>query len=92
MSDNKITTEHIESVIEKKDFHKIKGATLTFCVLTLKNGYTVTGESACVDPKNFDEEVGQQVAYQNAFEKIWELEGYLLKQRLFDDRQDETAD
>lgn len=86
MSDNKITPARIESVIEKKDFHQIKGTTLTLCVLTLKNGYTVTGESACVDPENFDAEIGNQVAYENAFEKIWQLEGYLLKQRIFDDR------
>ncbi|WP_419635222.1 Gp49 family protein [Thiolapillus sp.] len=91
MSDNKITREHIESVIEKKDFHKIKGTTITLCVLTLKNGYTVTGESACVDPENFDDEIGKQVAYQHAFEKIWRLEGYLLQQKLFDDCQDKTA-
>ena len=56
--------------------------TLTFCVLILKNGFTVTGESACASPENFDPEIGKKIAYQNAREKIWLLEGYLLKQRL----------
>ena len=56
--------------------------TLTFCVLILKNGFTVTGESACASPENFDAEIGKKIAYQNAREKIWLLEGYLLKQRL----------
>lgn len=56
--------------------------TLTFCILTLENGFTVTGESACASPENFDAEIGKKVAYQNAREKIWLLEGYLLKQRL----------
>lgn len=57
---------------------------LTFCVLVLENGFTVTGESACVDPKNYDRELGQRVARVKALEKIWPLEGYLLKQRMHD--------
>ena len=55
---------------------------LTFCVLVLKNGFTVTGESACASPENFNVEIGQKIARHNAREKIWALEGYLLKQRL----------
>lgn len=55
---------------------------LTFCVLVLKNGFTVTGESACVSYENFDEGIGREIAYQNAIQKIWPLEGYLLKQKL----------
>nr|ELR5173138.1 hypothetical protein [Providencia rettgeri]ELR5195436.1 hypothetical protein [Providencia rettgeri] len=57
---------------------------LTFCVLVLKNGFTVTGESACASPENFDEEIGYKIARQNAVNKIWMLEGYLLKQKLSD--------
>ena len=57
---------------------------LTFCVLILKNGFTVTGESACASPDNFDAEIGKKIAYQNAREKIWMLEGYLLKQKLYE--------
>lgn len=52
---------------------------LTFCVLTLKNGFTVTGESACVSPANFDAEVGQKIARENAVQKVWPLMGYALK-------------
>lgn len=55
---------------------------LTFCVLVLDNGFTVTGESACASPENFDEELGRKIARANAVEKIWPLEGYLLKQKL----------
>lgn len=55
---------------------------LTFCVLVLRNGFTVTGESACASPENFDEEIGRKIARQNAVNKIWLLEGYLLKQKL----------
>lgn len=55
---------------------------LTFCVLTLQNGFTVTGESACASPENFDAEIGRKIARQNAVNKIWPLMGYALKQRL----------
>lgn len=61
-------------------------ACLTICVLVLKNGFTVTGESACASPENFDAEIGQKIARANAVNKIWLLEGYLLKQRLADAR------
>ena len=57
---------------------------LTFCVLVLKNGFTVTGESACASPDNFDAEIGRKIARDNAVQKIWPLEGYLLKQGLFE--------
>lgn len=55
---------------------------LTFCVLVLRNGFTVTGESACASPENFDAEIGRKIARQNAEQKIWPLMGYELKQRL----------
>lgn len=57
---------------------------LTFCVLVLKNGFTVTGESACASPENFDAEIGRKVARQNAVNKIWPLMGYELRTKLSD--------
>jgi hypothetical protein len=60
---------------------------LTFCVLVLRNGFTVTGESACASPENFDPQIGRDIARKNAREKIWLLEGYLLKQRLYEASQ-----
>ena len=55
---------------------------LTFCVLVLRNGFTVTGESACASPENFDAEVGRKIARQNAVGRIWPLMGYELRSRL----------
>lgn len=55
---------------------------LTFCVLVLGNGFTVTGESACASPENFDAELGRKIARQNAVAKIWPLMGYALKEQL----------
>lgn len=55
---------------------------LTFCVLVLRNGFTVTGESACASPENFDAEIGRKIARQNAVNKVWPLMGYALKEKL----------
>ena len=55
---------------------------LTICVLVLRNGFTVTGESACASPENFDAEIGRKIARQNAVAKIWPLLGFSLKQKL----------
>ena len=55
---------------------------LTFCTLVLRNGFTVTGESACASPENFDAEIGRRIARSNAVQKIWPLMGYALKERL----------
>lgn len=56
---------------------------LTFCVLVLRNGFTVTGDSACASPENFDAELGRKIARRNAEAKIWPLLGYALKDVLY---------
>jgi len=55
---------------------------LTFCVLVLRNGFTVTGESACASPENFNAEIERQIARDNAVAKIWPLMGYELRSKL----------
>ena len=54
---------------------------LTFCVLILRNGFTVVGESACASPENFNAEIGRKIARENAKQKIWPLLGFLLKEK-----------
>lgn len=60
---------------------------VTICIIILENGFKVEGTSACVDPKIYNEAIGQQEAYKAAFDKIWEKEGYLLKQKMFEENQ-----
>ena len=78
----RLTPDAIDAAIAGEQYHVFEGTTLTACCLTLNNGYTVTGESAAASPENFDREIGQKIARQNAREKIWGLEGYLLRQKL----------
>ena len=78
----RVTMQHIESLVIKEQYHVFDGSTFTSCLLTLKNGFTVHGESACASPENFDAELGRKIARGNAVNKIWMLEGYLLRERL----------
>jgi hypothetical protein len=79
----RLTPLDIHGVVEKVMFMRPEDTTLTICVLTLKNGTHVVGESACISPENFSDEIGRKVSFQNAIDKIWALEGYLLKEKLF---------
>lgn len=74
-------------VYQGTDAHNESYALLTFCVLVLRNGFTVTGESACASPANFDAELGRKIARQNAVAKVWPLMGYELRSRLHEREQ-----
>ena len=78
----RLTPEHIDQTISSEQFHVFEGSQTTVCCLTLRNGFTVIGESHAVSPENFDKEIGKKLARQDARNKIWLLEGYLLKERL----------
>lgn len=81
----RITPSGIEATIKGVAYHVFPGTRLTVCCLTLLNGFNVVGESACASSENFDPEVGRRIARENAKQKIWALEGYLLRESLFRD-------
>lgn len=78
----RLTPADIDAQIMSEQYHVFDGTTLTVCCLTLRNGFTVTGESAAASPENFDREIGQRIARENARQKIWPLEGYTLRNEL----------
>jgi hypothetical protein len=82
----RLTPNLIEDTIASEYYHIVPNTTITLCVLTLNNGFTVTGESAAASPENFDEEIGRSFARDNAKNKVWMLESYLLKERLYNDQ------
>jgi hypothetical protein len=86
-----VTVAQIESRIKNKEFSIHAGSTLTICVLTLENGFTVVGKSACAHPDNFNQELGEKIAYDDAFKQIWPLEGYLLREALHLEQQKQQA-
>lgn len=77
----RLTPDLIDQTIAGVDYHVFEGSCLTVCCLTLHNGYTVIGESACISPDNFDADIGRRIAHGKAREKIWGLEAYAIKGR-----------
>lgn len=82
----RLTPDLVDCVIVGEQYHVFEDTTLTVCCLHLRNGFTVTGESAAASPENFNAEIGRKIARANAREKIWSLEGYLLKQKIFENQ------
>lgn len=86
-----VTEELIASKVARHMFFRVEDTTLTICVLQLQNGMYIVGESACVSPENFDEKKGQAYAFDDAFRKVWQLEGYLLREKLYNEQSDGVA-
>lgn len=78
----RLTPAMIDDQIVSGAYYRFPGTTVTVCCLGLRNGYSVIGESAAASPENFDEEIGRKIAHDNARNKIWALEGYLLRSKL----------
>lgn len=85
-SAHRVTPQHLDEVIFAEQFYVFPGTTLTVCALTLKNGFVVTGTSAAADPDNFNEKIGQDIARERARQEIWVLEGYLVRQKLYEEK------
>lgn len=83
MTRQTVTKEWIEKKVKSVDYIRIPDTTVTICHIVLANGFSVRGESACVSPHTFEEAVGRRIAYENAFDKIWQLEGYLLAEEIY---------
>ena len=83
LPERKLTKEFLESEIDKVEYNRF-GETNTHCTITTKSGFTFTGESACVDPNNFDQKIGEKFAYEQAFEKMWMPYGFWLHKALAD--------
>ncbi len=78
----RLTPSDIDTTIVSETFTVLPSGKVMVCELTLRNGFTVRGEAATVSKANFNEEIGRSISRENAREKVWELEGYLLQERL----------
>lgn len=81
----RLTPGDIDATIVTDTYWTPPGTSLTVCVLGLRNGFQVVGHSAAASIKNFDAEIGRQLARDAARQKIWVLEGYLLRDFLFNE-------
>lgn len=76
----RVTPDYMQSRIAKTEFHRL-GETVTVCSITLDNGYSVRGESACVNPENYNQQIGEKISFDNAFRQLWPLFGFLLAEK-----------
>ena len=85
MSNYKVTKEMVEAQVVDKTFSLLPSGKKMICELTLKNGFTVTGEAGVVDKENFVQEIGERLSYQRALDNVWPLLGYEMQTRLHED-------
>ena len=83
MNAPRVTIEQIKEKIISEQYVVLPNGRTTVCQITLENGFTVEGYSACVSPENFNLKMGREIARDNAIEKIWPLEGYLLAEKMY---------
>lgn len=86
---NKLTTEYLNSLVDEAEY--VHQGLLTICTIKLKNGFQLVGTSACVSAENYDVLIGRHIAFENAFAKLWELEGYALKQHIYESQSAEVT-
>ena len=86
----KVTKEGIDAKIDNVDY-VVHNAT-TICFITMKSGFVFLGHSTPASLANFDTEVGQSIAYHDAFNQIWGYEGYLLREVLSHQGDETTAE
>ena len=78
-----VTTTDMQENTKKVEYHRVVDTTTTLCFLHLHCGFLIVGKSACVDPTKFNKAIGEKYAYEDAINKMWELEGYLLANELY---------
>jgi hypothetical protein len=76
----RVTLDGIKAAIDTVDY--LRHDTLTICVLTMRNSFKVVGKAAPADARNFDYQVGQRFAYDDAFKQLWPLMGFALCEQL----------
>lgn len=82
LSAPRVTADQVEAAIAGETYTVLPSGRTTICELTLQNGFTVRGESSCVSIENFDAEIGRKVSRDDAKQKIWQLLGYALRERM----------
>ena len=80
---NKVSLSDMMAKIKSTTYTLLPNGKTTVCQLILENNFSVEGQSACVDIANYNKALGEKYAFENAIEKIWPLEGYLLAEKIY---------
>lgn len=86
---NKLTIDDLLKKVVKTEYTTLNDGRTTICQITLQNGYTLIGTSACISVETYNQALGEKYAFDHAIEKLWELEGYLRKEDI--SRKEEEA-
>jgi hypothetical protein len=78
-----VSLQDIQAKVKKTTYTVLPDTTTTVCQLHMENGYVILGTSACVDPAKFNQALGEKYAYEDAINKAWPLEGYLLAEQRY---------
>lgn len=80
---NRVTLASMRSKVKSEEYiHPIACPTMTIAAIEMQNGFVLVGKSAPADPNNFDKSLGKQFAMEDAMRQLWQLEGYLLREKL----------
>lgn len=82
----KLTPEYLHSLIKSTGYFQLEGTTTTICALETTSGFIIVGKSACLNPDDFNEDIGKEIAFNDAFDKLWDLEGYHQKSIAFENK------
>jgi hypothetical protein len=82
-----VTLQGIINKVQKTTYTLLPDGKTTICQLHMENGYTINGHSACVDPTKYNQALGEKYSYEDAINKAWPLEGYLLAEKLYQARK-----
>lgn len=85
-TNNKVTSDQIKSILDNAETQEVVFWDEVVVSYKLYNGFTIIGRGACVDPANFNLQIGRSVAREQAENKLWELEGYLLQNKLYQEK------
>lgn len=80
-----VTLEQVENTYADVSYHTF--GTTTICIITTVNGFKVVGDSSCIDPELFNPDFGHRIAYANARDKLWQILGYVNKERWYRETQ-----
>lgn len=88
----RLTVAALEALVAGEDYYVFPDTTVTVCALKLKTGFVAVGHAACLNPANFDPEIGRRVSRDHAFDQLWAFEGYLQKALLPDKAEEDPEE
>lgn len=84
MKKNTVTKEQVQENMQDVIVRTLDdfGKPTTYVTVRMKNGFTLRESTTCVDPANYDENIGKEICLKKIEDKVWFLLGYALQDKL----------